>query len=340
MTASIHIAREVDLSALNTLGLPAIAEHYAEPASISELQAVLAEARSQQWPVVVLGGGSNVIPAPYIEGVVIRYSGADTRLEVEGDSALLHAAAGADWPTLVEATAEAGWWGIENLALIPGSAGAAPVQNIGAYGVEIGELIERVVYVDQADNSVNVLSASECGFGYRDSVFKNALSERAIIVEIVLRVSRHASARLNYADLAQRVAVPATPAAVAAAVSDIRRDKLPDPRQLANAGSFFKNPTVSEAKASALAADHPDMPRYPAADGVKLAAGWLIDRCGLKGVKRGHFGIHERQALVIVHFGDGSAQELSDFANSIAAQVADRFGIQLEQEPRRLGFSD
>lgn len=338
MTASMDIAQQVDLSALNTLGLPVIAAHYAEPTTIGELQQLLVEAHRQHWPIAVLGGGSNVIPAPYIEGLVIRYAGADTHLEVDGSSGLLHASAGADWPSLVATTAEAGWWGIENLALIPGSAGAAPVQNIGAYGIEIGELIERVVYVDREDGSVKPLSAAECGFGYRDSIFKHALSERAIIVEIVLRVSRNAVPRLDYADLAQRVALPATPMAVADAVSAIRRDKLPDPQQLANAGSFFKNPTVPESLATALSERYPDMPRYPAAGGVKLAAGWLIDRCGLKGFKRGHFGIHERQALVIVHIGGGSAQELSAFASTIAEQVAERFGVQLEQEPRFLGF--
>ena len=196
-------------------------------------------------------------------------------------------------------------------------------------------MLEAVHLVHLDDGREAVLAPEECAFGYRDSVFKQALAGRVVITRLVMRLSRRAAPRLAYGDLAARVGAAPTPLEVAEAVCAVRREKLPDPATLGNAGSFFKNPVVSSAEAERLLRAHPDLPHFPQPAGrVKLAAGWLIDRCGLKGWRRGHFGVHDRQALVLVHHGGGSAEELLHFADAVAEEVQARFAIALEREPR------
>ncbi|QJQ98699.1 UDP-N-acetylmuramate dehydrogenase [Halomonas sp. PGE1] len=328
-----------DLTSANTLGLPCTAEHFAAPASLAELQAALAEARARDWPLTLLGGGSNLILPERLPGLVIRPAMATWWLEEgENDRVRVHVEAGVVWHELVMALARRGLWGTENLALIPGHCGAAPIQNIGAYGVELCEVLEALQVVDLADGREAWMTPQECAFGYRDSIFKGRLAGRVVITRLVLCLSRTARPRLAYGDLAGRVGKAPTPLAVAEAVCAIRRDKLPDPAVLGNAGSFFKNPVVEAGLAERLLLEHPGMPHFPQLDGrVKLAAGWLIDRCGLKGLREGHFGVHERQALVLVHFGGGSAAELLGFAARVASRVQERFGVTLEREPRLAG---
>ncbi|XKE46768.1 UDP-N-acetylmuramate dehydrogenase [Halomonas organivorans] len=336
---SVAIRTEVDLARANTLGLPCIAERLVLPCSTAALQAALALARAEDWPTLVLGGGSNLILPERLSGLVIRPAmDAWWQEEAEGDTVRVHAEAGVVWHDLVMTLAARGLWGLENLALIPGHCGAAPIQNIGAYGVELGEVLEAVHLVHLDDGREVVLGAEDCAFGYRDSIFKGSLAGRVIITRLVLRLARRAAPRLAYGDLANRVGPAPTPLAVAEAVCAVRREKLPDPARLGNAGSFFKNPVVSSEQAEALLREHPDMPWFPQPAGrVKLAAGWLIDRCGLKGWRHGHFGVHDRQALVLVHHGGGSATELLAFAERVAGAVEDRFGIVLEREPRLAG---
>ncbi|ANF57947.1 UDP-N-acetylenolpyruvoylglucosamine reductase [Halotalea alkalilenta] len=337
MAASLKIIANAPLDAANTLGFSAFAEWLVRPADLAELRGSLALARRSGWPVTLLGGGSNVVLFPRLEGLVVIPSGVRRWFEIDGEEARLHVEAGVDWPTLVEEVARAGWWGLENLALIPGRAGAAPVQNIGAYGVELADCLEAVHVVDLADGRYRVMARDACGFGYRESRFKNELSGRVAIVRLVLRVSRKARAKLGYGDLAERAAGAVHPLQVVEAVSAIRREKLPDPARLANVGSFFKNPVVSLEQAERLRVEHPQLPCYPAQGGVKLAAGWLIEHCGFKGTRSAAFGVHDRQALVLVHFGGGKACELIAFAARISAEVERRFGVRLEPEPRRLG---
>ncbi len=328
-----------DLTPANTLGLPCMAERFCAPASLGELQAALDEARSRGWPLTLLGGGSNLILPERLPGLVVRPAMARWWLEQgEGEAVRVHAEAGVVWHDLVMALAARGLWGTENLALIPGSCGAAPIQNIGAYGVELCEVLEAVQVVSVADGSERWMTPGECDFAYRDSIFKGTLDGRVVITRLVLRLSRRGEARLGYGDLAARLGQRPTPLEVAEAVCAIRREKLPDPAVLGNAGSFFKNPVVASDAARALLVEHPGMPHFPQPDGrVKLAAGWLIDQCGLKGWRKGHFGVHERQALVLVHFGGGSADELLAFAARVAGRVAERFGVELEREPRLAG---
>lgn len=325
---------EHDLSSANTLGLACVAESFAVADSVEALGELLHQTCNDT--ITVLGGGSNLILPPRIAGLVIQPTMQGRHFEsLAGDDVRVRVGAGVNWHALVMEAARQGLWGIENLALIPGHCGAAPIQNIGAYGVELGDVLERVELIDMSDGRVFSLSANACQFGYRDSIFKRELSGRVVITGITLRLSRRPWPRLGYGDLAGRLDAAPTPLDVAEAVCAVRREKLPDPKALPNAGSFFKNPLVSATTAGELLGEHPDMPNYPQADGrAKLAAGWMIDRCGLKGWREGHFGVHDRQALVLVHHGGGSANELLTFADKVASRVKAHFGVDLEREPR------
>ncbi|MFY0992698.1 UDP-N-acetylmuramate dehydrogenase [Halomonas sp. C05BenzN] len=327
-----------DLTRLNTLGLPCVADRFVAPGDERELQEVLKLAGHQGWPLTLLGGGSNLILPERLPGLVVQPAMADWWLEEQDDTVLVHAQAGVVWHELVMVLARRGLWGIENLALIPGHCGAAPIQNIGAYGVELREVLDAVHLLHLDNGREAMFTAADCAFGYRDSIFKGSLEGRVVITRLVLRLSRTPRPRLGYGDLAGRLGADPTPLSVAEAVCAIRREKLPDPAELGNAGSFFKNPLVAGEQAARLLAQSPDMPHFPQPDGrVKLAAGWLIDQCGLKGWRHGHFGVHDRQALVLVHFGGGSAGELLAFAERIATRVQERFGVSLEREPRLAG---
>ena len=332
---SLVLQPDHDLSRANTLGLPCVAERYAAPDTLDALRDALDLAQRRHWSLTVLGGGSNLILPERLGGLVVQPAMRRWWLEEQGESVLVHAEAAMDWHELVMALARLGLWGTENLALIPGHCGAAPIQNIGAYGVELSDVLEAVHLVHLEDGREAVLTAADCAFGYRDSVFKAALDGRVVITRLVLRLSRTPRPRLGYGDLARRLDAEPSALAVAQAVCAIRREKLPDPAVLGNAGSFFKNPMVSGEHARQLLAEHPAIPHFPQPDGrVKLAAGWLIDRCGLKGWREGHFGVHDRQALVLVHFGGGSADEILAFAGEVASRVRERFGVTLEREPR------
>ncbi|MCE8015673.1 UDP-N-acetylmuramate dehydrogenase [Halomonas sp. MCCC 1A17488] len=326
---------DYDLSSANTLGLPCRAERFAAPAALEPLRRWLRLASARAWPLTVLGGGSNLILPERLPGLVLQPALRYWWLERRGDNVLVHVGAGVEWHPLVMALAGRELWGTENLALIPGSCGAAPIQNIGAYGVELCEVLEAVDVMFVEDGRCARLTVEECAFGYRDSIFKGELESKAIVTGLTLRLSREPQPRLGYGDLAQRVGRHPGPLEVAEAVCAIRREKLPDPAVLGNAGSFFKNPIVERKQAAQLLATWPDMPLFELPDGrAKLAAGWLIDRCGLKGWRAGHFGVHERQALVLVHFGGGSAGELLAVAERIVERVQARFGVSLEREPR------
>jgi len=346
------ITENASLTERNTFRLPSTARYLALPSTQHELQTVLEWARMRSLQIHVLGQGSNVILASFIDGLVIIPQGQHCQWEAtdgilhdwndavatpDCTSLLLHVDAGVDWPSLVNRAAQQGLWGLENLALIPGNAGAAPVQNIGAYGVELADVLEAVHCIDIASGEHQVLSVEACELGYRSSIFKGAFSGQKIITTLVIRLSREPAPKLGYADLEECVKDPTDPYSIADAVSEIRRAKLPDPKRLANAGSFFKNPVIDHERFQQIEKAHPHIPHYPAPDGVKLAAGWLIDQCGLKGYRSGHFGIHERQALVVVHFGEGTVEELLHFSDFIVQSVEARFGIILEREPRMIG---
>lgn len=338
MTATT-IQHGASLAGLNSFRVDARATQLAEPDQVAALPALFASARAQALPWLVLGEGSNVLFVDDFAGLVVRphIAGLDI-LADDGDRVRLRAGAGENWHRLVEWTLEQGLTGLENLALIPGSVGAAPVQNIGAYGVELDSRLAAVEAFDIEHGQLFRLGAEECAFGYRDSRFKREAG-RWLISAIELDLSRRFEPVLDYAGLREELSARAvsdpTPRDVFDAVCAIRRRKLPDPALIGNAGSFFKNPLVPDAQAAFIADHHPDLPQWPAGDGrTKLSAAWLIDQAGLKGLRVGDAGISERHALVLVNHGQASGRELWDLATRVRDTVEARFGVTLEAEPR------
>ncbi|MCI0510383.1 UDP-N-acetylmuramate dehydrogenase [Chromohalobacter marismortui] len=323
----------------NTLGLPCRAERFIAATTRDDIRAALAMARRDEVPLNIVGGASNLVLAPTLPGVTLQVACDDWWWEAGDDQTILvYAQAGLSWHDLVTACVERGWWGIENLALIPGHVGAAPIQNIGAYGVELADVLEAVHVMYCDDGRDAVFSRDECEFAYRDSLFKRALAGRVVVTQVVLRLSRRPAPRMGYGDLAERVALHPEVRAIFDAVCAVRREKLPDPAVLGNAGSFFTNPVLEATHAGRLLQEYPAMPHFPQPNGrVKLAAGWLIERCGFKGTRWGAFGVHERQALVLVHFGGGDRQALLALADHIRDTVQQTFGVMLEREPRLMG---
>jgi UDP-N-acetylmuramate dehydrogenase len=329
-----------DLTALTTLRLPARAAALRDVADPEELRAALAEARDLGLPVLPLGEGSNVVFAGDVEALVLRYRGRGRRVLAEdGGAVLLRVAAGENWHELVCWALGRGYFGLENLALIPGTMGAAPIQNIGAYGVELAPLVTAVHAVFTASGEAVQLSAADCAFGYRDSVFKGKLRDAVVITHVDLRLPRQPAPATAYPSLAaylEERRLAASPENIFHAVVALRRARLPDPASTPNAGSFFKNPVLEPARAAALRARFPAMPQFEVAGGRKLAAGWLIEHCGWKGVREGGVGVHAEHALVLVNDrGDGG--ELMALAARIRASVAETFGCELEIEPRIYG---
>src|SRR5690606_20925979 len=295
-------------------------------------------------PVLVLGGGSNLLFAGDPEGAVLALTASGMRmLEDQGDTAIVRADAGGEWHALVLWTLGHGLSGLENLALIPGTVGAAPIQNIGAYGVEVREHIHVVEAFERATGTLRRLTPEQCGFGYRDSVFKREPG-RYVVAAVEFALDRAAQPRLGYAGIGEELATMGIegeprPSQVAEAVCRIRRRKLPDPAVIGNAGSFFKNPIVPAAQAQALKADNPALPVFPVGDdGLrKLSAAWLIDACGWKGHRDGDAGVAASHALVLVNHGNATGAQLLALARGIAASVHERFGVALEPEPRIVG---
>jgi len=329
------------LVALNTMAVQARARYFVRIHSPDELKAALVWAQDRQLQTLVLGGGSNLIFAGDFDGLILHMAIPGRYWEQVGeDSAVLVLAAGENWHESVLYAARAGYRGIENLALIPGTAGAAPVQNIGAYGVELCDTLVSVTALDRRSMSIVELPACACDFAYRDSRFKREPG-RYIILEIRLRLSRSTPLKLGYRDLQDYLGdAPTsslTPLGVAEAVMAVRRRKLPDPGALPNAGSFFKNPVISDEQFAALRQKFPEVVSYPAPGGVKLAAAWLIDQAGWKGFRNARVGIHNRQALVLINHSAGSGRDVLELAAEVKQSVRQMFGVELEQEPGVVG---
>ncbi len=337
MTAPLPIANDVSLRALNTFGVEALARAYLPVSSIATLAAVRADTALAAMPRLILGGGSNVLFTQNVDALVLHMNSRGMSVTGEDtDHIFVCAQAGESWHGFVQWTLAQGLGGLENLSLIPGSVGAAPIQNIGAYGSEMADCFYSLHAFDFVTGELLTLTRDDCAFGYRDSIFKHALRDRAVIVDVTFALPKRWQPNLRYAELAQEVAAVSKPTAmeISAAVIAIRSRKLPDPAVTGNAGSFFKNPVVSAAQRDALLAQYPQLVSYAQADGsFKLAAGWLIDQCGWKGRSLGAAGVHERQALVLVNRGGASGQEILQLAERIKEDVALRFGVSLETEP-------
>lgn len=325
---------QISLRTRNSFGVDQQAARLVEFETPEDLRTLFAAGIPEKW--TVLAGGNNILFTRDYDGVLLTpVARGITLLSDDGDEVRVRADAGVEWDDLVEWAVGRGLWGIENLSLIPGKAGAAPVQNIGAYGCEAKDAIRRVEMYCVETGAMLTLDAAHCGFGYRESVFKHDLKGRAIITAVEIALTHTPRPRLGYGDVEREVEARggATLRNIREAICAIRRAKLPDPAVLGNAGSFFKNPVVGAAAAERLLAEYPDMPHYPAPEGrVKLAAGWLIDRAGMKGSRKGAVGVHERQALVLVNHGGATGGEVIAFAHEVQKRVREKFGIEIDTE--------
>lgn len=335
------IREEASLAAHNTMRVAARARWLIELHDATRLPEVLSQPAIRSAPLLVLGQGSNVLFAGDFPGTVLVIATRGVTLEEDSDAVHMAVAAGECWDDFVRWSLAQGHPGLENLVLIPGLVGAAPMQNIGAYGVEVARFIESVETWDRESAAPAVLSAGECAFGYRDSRFKRE-PDRHVITGVRFCLPRRHELQLGYAGLEQelrRMGV-AQPGAfhVAEAVVRLRTRKLPDPAVIGNAGSFFKNPLIEASAAAALVAEHPQMPHWPDPDGpTKLSAAWMIESCGFKGLREGDAGISNRHALVLVNHGSATGVQLWNLAQQVIAGVQQRFGVELEPEPRIIG---
>lgn len=328
-----------NLQNYNTLASPVCADFFVSVKSEAELIAALKFAGERHLPLLVLGGGSNIVLHDDFPGVAIHVQLLGKELVREDiNYTYIKAAAGENWSDFVDYCLDEQYWGLENLSLIPGSVGAAPIQNIGAYGVELKDVFSELTALDVKSGLTITFTHEACQFAYRDSVFKNALKDQFIITSVTFKLSKTPELKIYYPALQQALAdypqADITPELVGQVVSDIRRSKLPDPKQIPNVGSFFKNPIVSREQLAEIQALFPDVVFYPLdSQFVKLAAGWLIDRAGWKGFNQGA-GVHERQALVLTNPDRVKAAVVLTLAQSIKDSIEDQFGVELEQEPR------
>jgi UDP-N-acetylmuramate dehydrogenase len=334
------ISSDVQLQPFNTFGIAARARRYLRVTDPAQLAQVAADPALAALPRLVLGGGSNLlITSSEVDRLVLHMGLAGKEIVgATGDAVLVRARAGEHWHGFVEWTIAQGLGGLENMALIPGTVGASPIQNIGAYGAEVKDCFHSLTAFDFATGAVRTMDAAACRFGYRDSVFKHAEGRDLVVLDVTFALPRAWTPNLRYAELANALqaegSTAPTPRQVADAVIAVRRRKLPDPAAIGNAGSFFKNPVVSAEHCARLLAAWPDLVHHAQPDGSeKLAAGWLIDRCGWKGRSLGRAGVYPKQALVLVNNGGAEGEEVLALARAIQADVRERFGVVLEPEP-------
>lgn len=330
--------QEADLSQKNTLAAPCTAAFYVEVKSEAELVEQVRAAKSLKLPVFVLSGGSNILCPERIDGLVIAPRMQGIEAQTSDDHVLVKVAAGENWHGFVEHCLRQNWFGLENLALIPGLCGAAPIQNIGAYGVELCDFLVSVRFYHIERDCFVELTNSDCEFGYRDSVFKQALRGKAIITAMTLKLSKTPKLVCEYGPLKAMFGDgESTPKALFDAVCELRRAKLPDPQKIPNAGSFFKNPIITEKQFLALKSSYSKVPSFPVASGyVKVPAAWLIDQAGLKGRGVGALTVHSQQALVLTNPQCESLAAILEAADIIAEKVNAQFAIELEREPQIL----
>ena len=335
---SLILQEAVSLKPFNTFGVEVQARWFAEARTDDEVRTALAEAERRGISLLPVGGGSNLLLTADVDALVLRMASRGLRiLEDDGERVVVEAEAGEPWHPFVQWSLAQGLCGLENLSLIPGTVGAAPMQNIGAYGVEIKDVFVGLTALDRQTGELREFALEECAFAYRDSLFKQQPG-RWLILRVRFALSRKMALHLDYGPVRQRlqaegIEVPSA-ADVSRAICAIRSEKLPDPAVLGNAGSFFKNPLVPVELAERIRAEHADLVSYPAGEGqVKLAAGWLIERAGWKGFREGDAGVHRLQALVLVNYGSATGAQLLALARRIQADILARFGIELEIEP-------
>lgn len=333
----MQIIKNYDLTKLNTFGISARAKYFVELEKENDLPELFETAEFKNSQKLFLGGGSNILITRDFDGIVVlnKLKGMEV-LGEDSESVLVRSMGGVIWHDLVTFAVERGLWGIENLSLIPGTVGAAPMQNIGAYGVELKNTLESVEGYEIQTGKKRVFKKEECQFDYRYSIFKGELKGKYFISAITLRLSKIEKLNTEYKVLKEyleknQIEVKSSKD-ISDAVAAIRRSKLPDPKQIGNAGSFFKNVFVTEEKMKNLLKTYPDLPSFREDGIIKIPSGWLIEKCGWKGRRLGNVGVHERQALVLVNYGGATGEEVKNLAERIIASVEEKFGLTLERE--------
>ena len=322
----------------NTFGIAATADRYLEVHSLEELRAILnSKPKTQNSKLLIVGAGSNMVFTRHFSGTVLHMANKGIRLVAShGEDMLVEAAAGEVWDDFVRHCIAQGWYGAENLVAIPGTVGAAPVQNVGAYGVEAKDIIHEVHTVDLATGCERTFTNAECRFGYRDSIFKHEAAGKYIVTSVLFRLGRTFAPNLSYHAIAEALTAAGlpspTPVQLADTIAALRWSKLPRPEETGSAGSFFKNPVVAAGQYEALKAQYPDLVAFPVADGYKLSAGWLIEHSGWKGRSLGRAGVYEKQALVLVNRGGCTGEEVVALADAIIADVRAKYGVTLTPE--------
>ena len=335
-TKAPSILQNVSLKEKNSFGVEARATYYVAVSSEEHLHFLVNEKKNMNQPVLILGEGSNILFTSNFEGLIIHPAMKGIRIISEDrKNCMVSVSAGENWDDFVSFCVRNHYYGIENLSLIPGSVGAAPIQNIGAYGMEVCETIQEVKGIDLLNTKNLSFRNHECGFAYRDSIFKRELKNRFLITEVTFILNKQPGFRLDYGNLRDDVNKLGDIHIqnVRQAVINIRNSKLPDPAKTGNAGSFFKNPVVTNDVFEKIRKDNPDVPGFPlSASSIKVPAGWLIEKCGWKGRRIGHTGVHDKQALIIVNHGNASGKEIFDLSEEILLSVQKSFGIILERE--------
>ena len=332
----MDVETNVDLLQYNTFGISVRTEKLVHLRTESNIEEYFNSTYNK--PSLILGGGSNLLLTKDIEGIVLRVEVAGIKVIKETDDhVFVQVGAGENWHQFVIYCIQNGWAGIENLSLIPGNVGTAPMQNIGAYGVEIESVFDSLQAYIIDDKSWQSFSRDECNFGYRESIFKRALKDKALIASVTFRLSKKPNFNTSYgaieAELERMNVQDLSIKAISDAVLTIRQSKLPDPAKIGNSGSFFKNPVIYQSAFDQLKTEYSDMVGYPSGDGkVKVAAGWLIEQAGFKGMRVGNYGVHEKQALVLVNYGGASGQQIFDLSEQIIESIDQQFGILLERE--------
>ncbi len=335
----MSIQENADLKQLNTFHVAAQARYFAEVNNIEELQQALSFSQQKQLPLLLIGQGSNVLFADDYCGLVIKLNLTGISLLDEDETHFtVRAACGENWHDFVIYCLSKGYYGLENLSLIPGCVGAAPVQNIGAYGVELSDFLVELEAIEITSGETVTYSKQDCKLAYRHSIFKAELKDSFVITSVTFRLFKNAKLNLSYPVLAEKVkeesADNITPQLIGECVCQIRRSKLPDPEVLGNAGSFFRNPVVTAEQVSVLQVSYPDMVVYPSDDQYKLAAAWLIEQAGWKGYREGDAGVHADHALVLVNHGEARGKDIVRLAQRIQQSVQEKFGVNLEPEVR------
>jgi UDP-N-acetylmuramate dehydrogenase len=334
----VRIRENFSLLPFNTFGIDVRARWYAEIEDEAAASAFFFSHYASGIPILLLGGGSNLLFTQDFDGLVVRNCISGFEIQRESPEHIwVTCGGGENWHSFVLHCVDNGWGGIENLSLIPGTVGAAPIQNIGAYGVELKDVFDSLEAHNLKTGEIRNFDASDCEFGYRDSVFKRSLKGQFLVTRVTLRLSKKPKLNLSYGNVRQELEKRSsgnwTIRDLSQVICEIRSSKLPDPAKIGNAGSFFKNPVIPASQHETLLAQWPGMPSYPQTDGsIKVPAAWLIDRCGWKGFREGDCGVHKHQALVLVNYGGASGGEIVQLSNRIRKSVEDRFGIRLEAE--------